>query len=245
MSTYFAKDFSALVDSPNGSALWWHSLPLPDGRRINGSHPDKDLQLKMWDSLQIPDDGLRGKAVLDIGANDGFFSVAAALSMAESVTAINSADWVTWPRNINFAADIWRAKIEVITGDFRAYDFGRKYDAIFLLGVLYHLENVFDCIKCLRGILTDRGSLYIETHVTDVVANVPIFEYASDTFPTSAPQGKSTLGSVGISNYLFPNTLAVRNLAESYDFKFVHMNGPENRYTRENPRRHVFRFDMT
>jgi len=51
-------------------------MPLPDGTRISGKHPDKDLQFKMWRPVQIANDGgLRGKSVLDIGANDGFFSL--------------------------------------------------------------------------------------------------------------------------------------------------------------------------
>ena len=63
MGSFFQKSYKALVDSPNGSAVWWHSLPLPDGNRVNGNNPDKDLQLKMWGAMQIPGElGLAGKS---------------------------------------------------------------------------------------------------------------------------------------------------------------------------------------
>ena len=83
MEPFFQKSYKALVESPNGTAVWWHSLPLPDGNRVNGNNPDKDLQLKMWRAMQIADEGgLARKRVLDIGANDGFFTVAAAMAGA-------------------------------------------------------------------------------------------------------------------------------------------------------------------
>ena len=44
---FFQDRFDKLVDSPNQSEIWWHSIPLPDGNRINGYNPDKDLQFKM------------------------------------------------------------------------------------------------------------------------------------------------------------------------------------------------------
>jgi hypothetical protein len=57
-------------------------MPLPDGTRISGENPDKDLQFKKWRALNIPsDDGLAGKSVLDIGANDGFLTLAAAMKL--------------------------------------------------------------------------------------------------------------------------------------------------------------------
>jgi len=123
---FFSSQIQELVASPNGTATWWHSLPLPDGRRIVGAHLDKDFQLKMWDALQIPPNALQGKAVLDIGANDGFFTVAAFLSGASHVTAINSEDWTTWPLNIRFASEAWKVNPEVVTGDFRTYPFKQK-----------------------------------------------------------------------------------------------------------------------
>ena len=241
MEPFFQKSYKALVESPNGSAIWWHSLPLPDGNRVNGHNPDKHLQLKMWRAMQIPDaGGLARKRVLDIGANDGFFTVAAVMAGARSVTAIDK-DWSTWPANIDYSSRTWGVDPQIVSGDFMSHDLGEVYDVIFLLGVLYHLENLPACMRRLRSLLVEGGSVYVETQMSQVESALPIFEYASDIFPTVAIQDKQSLGLVGISNHLFPNPAAVQNLAHSYDFECASLSGPHNAYTRENPYRQFFK----
>jgi len=241
MEPFFQKSYKALVESPNGTAVWWHSLPLPDGNRVNGNNPDKALQLKMWRAMQIPDaGGLAGKRVLDIGANDGFFSVAASLAGARSVTAIDK-DWSTWPANIGYACRTWRVDPEIVSGDFMGQALAGPFDVIFLLGVLYHLENLPACMRRLRSLLVPEGVVYVETQMSQIEHALPIFEYASDIYPTVAIQDKKNLALVGISNQLFPNEPAMRNLAHSYDFEYQSLSGPHNLYTLENPYRRFFK----
>jgi len=241
MEPFFQTSYKALVDSPNGSAIWWHSLPLPDGKRINGNNPDKDLQLKMWRAMRIPDaGGLAGKKVLDVGANDGFFSVAALMAGAASVTAIDK-DWSTWPVNIDYACRTWQVRPEVVSGDFLDHGLNDVYHVIFLLGVLYHLENLPACMRRLRSLLAADGSVYVETQMSQIKSPLPVFEYASDIYPTVAIQDKKNLALTGISNQLFPNEAAIHNLAHSYDFDCASLSGPHNLYTQENPYRQFFR----
>ena len=238
---FFRSTFAELVTSPNGSRIWWHSMPLPDGNRISGHHDDKDLQLKMWRAMQIDDSGgLAGKCVLDIGANDGFFSIAALMAGADSVTALD-ATWETWPANIRYASEVWGVEPEIVTADFRTHPFRRKYDVIFFLGVLYHLEDVFGCMKRLSDLLVEDGVIYLETQMSQIVSDLPLFECASDVYPTIAPQGNRALSGIGIANYLFPNEHAVRNLADSYGFECESLDGPANQYTARNPTRRIFR----
>ena len=241
MEPFFQKTYKALVESPNGTPVWWHSLPLPDGNRVNGNNPDKSLQLKMWGAMKIPEaGGLARKHVLDIGANDGFFTVAAAMAGARKVTAIDK-DWSTWPVNIGWSCATWQVDPEIVSGDFLSHVFGEAYDVIFLLGVLYHLENLPACMRRLRSLLVEGGVVYVETQMSQVSSPLPIFEYASDIYPTVAIQDKKNLGLVGISNQLFPNPAAVFNLAHSYDFECLSLSGPHNAYTLENPFRQFFK----
>ena len=241
MKPFFQDHFDRLVDSPNQSELWWHSLPLPNGNRISGHHQDKNLQFKMWRAMQIANkDGLAGKSVLDIGANDGFFTIAAIMAGAKEVTAID-AGWGPWPQNIQYASEIWHAAPKIVTADFRIYDFRQRYDVIFFLGVLYHLEDVFGCMIKLGELLEAQGIIYLETQMSQIPSDLPIFEYASDIYPTIARQHKNALSGVGISNYLFPNEHAIRNLAHSYDFRCEGLDGPENIYTKEHPTRRFYK----
>jgi hypothetical protein len=160
---------------------------------------------------------------------------------AREVTAIDK-DWSTWPNNIQYASQIWNVMPEIITGDFRSWNFRKRFDVIFFLGVLYHIQDVFTCMSVLSRLLEDHGSLYIETHMSQIESHLPIFEYASDIYPTTAVQDKSNLSGVGISNYLFPNEHAMHNLAYSYDFNYEHLNSNHNVYSRENPSRQFFKF---
>jgi len=74
-----------------------------------------------------------------------------------------------------------------------------------------------------------------------VISDLPIFEYASDVYPTIAHQDKASLSGVGISNYLFPNRQAVFNLAYSYGFSCELLNDDKNTYTARNPLRDIYR----
>ena len=150
-------------------------------------------------------------------------------------------DWDTWPKNINYASGIWQAPLEVVTGDFRTIDPSGHFDVILFLGVLYHLEDVFGAMRRLSSWLVEHGTIYVETQVTNVKSDLPIFEYASDVYPTTAHQDKASLGGVGISNYLFPNQQAVFNLAYSYGFSCDFLGGGRNTYTIRNPLRHIYR----
>jgi SAM-dependent methyltransferase len=238
---FFQNRPDKLVDSPNQSESWWHSIPLPDGSRINGYNKDKDLQFKMWRAMKIANrGGLTGKRVLDIGANDGFFTLAALMAGAQEVTAID-VGWETWPQNIQYACQAWHVTPRIITADFLVYDFQQRFDVIFFLGVLYHLEDVFSCMKKLDQILEAQGVIYLETQMSQIQSNLPIFEYASDIYPTIGRQDKPALGGVGVSCYLFPNEHAIRNLTYSYGFQYVPLDGPHNLYTRENPTRRFYK----
>lgn len=239
---FFRRSYRDLVREPNGR-YWWHSLPLPTGDRIRGAHPDPDLQFKMWDAFGFRGpDALAGQAVLDLGANDGFFTVAAALSGAARVTGINTADWWTYPHNIRYAVEQWGVAPEVLEADFRTHPFDTTYDVILFLGVLYHTENVFEVAQLLRRLLADDGVLFVETQLSKIDSPLPLFEYASDVFPTVARQDKGHLSAVGVSNYLFPNHAAVLNLAASYDFDVESLDGPGRAYLETMPTRGLYKF---
>ena len=101
---FFHSDYGQLVREPN-QRFWWHSMPLPNGDRIAGAHEDRSIQVKMWKALGIePPNGLAGKTILDVGANDGYFTIAALLCGASKVTAINTQDCPTYPENLSLCS---------------------------------------------------------------------------------------------------------------------------------------------
>src|SRR6266849_47927 len=213
-----------------------HSVPLPNGDRIIGAHRgDPNVQVKLWHTLAAD---VSQKRVLDVGANDGYYSVAALLAGAADVTAINTADCPGFPAKISFIAKRWNVSPQIVVADFLTYPFDATYDVILFLGVLYHLENVFAAMQRLRKILSPNGMLYIETQMSQIDSPLPLFETASDIFPTIAEQNKEALAYVGVSNFLFPNEACMRNLAHSYDFTCERLEGI---YTRDYSSRGVFK----
>jgi 2-polyprenyl-3-methyl-5-hydroxy-6-metoxy-1,4-benzoquinol methylase len=235
---FFEPTYRNLVHRPNGWP-WWHSVPLPNGDRIAGAHPDPNAQLKLWQTLGLElDENLHAKRVLDIGANDGYFTIASILAGADQVTAINTADRRSYPHNLDFAAAQWNVSPEVLIGDFLTHPSLGGYDLILCLGVLYHLENVFLAMRRLRSLLNSTGTIYLETQMSQIESPLPLFESASDIYLTIAPQNKGKLYTTGISNFLFPNEPAVLNLAYSYDLVCERLEGV---YTTEYGSRAVFK----
>jgi hypothetical protein len=113
MPGFFEAGYNVLIHQPNGHD-WWQSIPLPDGNRIAGAHDDHNVQLKLWDNLYLGTAELAGKYVLDVGANDGFFTIAALLTGAPKVTAINTAERSSYPENLLFACEQWNVASEVV-----------------------------------------------------------------------------------------------------------------------------------
>jgi tRNA (mo5U34)-methyltransferase len=75
-------------DEPRPGEYWHHTVPLPNGRqmRSNGT-PNPDAQRLMWNAFELK--SLRGKTVLDVGAADGYFSLASEAVGADNVTALD------------------------------------------------------------------------------------------------------------------------------------------------------------
>jgi len=232
---FFEQNYRNVVERPNGR-YWFHCMPLPSGDRIAGEHADRNIQTKLWRTLGV---NPSRKRVLDIGANDGFFTIAALLAGADEVTAINLDQCPTYPANLSFAAKEWGVTPNIIVGDFQVHRFAGKFDVIFFLGVLYHLENIFAAMRSLHALLNEDGTLYIETQMSQIQSPLPVYEGASDVSPTVAKQYKTSSGLIGgVSNYLFPNEAAMQNLAYGFDFSCERLEGI---YTHEYPSRGLFK----
>jgi SAM-dependent methyltransferase len=237
---FFQGRGSPVVERP-GDEFWWHSTPLPTGVRTKSKQESQENQFLMWDAIcGATPDGFGAKSVLDIGAADGFFAIAAAAAGASRVDAIDLA-YIGWPNNLKFLSQQWNIPIHIMTGDFRSYNFERRYDVIFFLGVLYHLEDVFGVFRILHNLLNCRGSVIIETQVSQNDSEFPMFEMASDLFPSTVGQGIEAIDNVGVSNYLVPNKLAIYQLAHMYRFKCHEK--IRCSYTDNFPLRHFYVFD--
>jgi tRNA (mo5U34)-methyltransferase len=119
---------------------WFHNLEL-NGVRTAPDHFLGDYPAIKWRSFAhaMPED-LRGRSVLDIGCNGGFYSIEMKRRGAARVVGIDSdEDYLAQAR---FAAEVTGHEIE-----FRllsVYDVGalrERFDIVLFLGVLYHLRH--------------------------------------------------------------------------------------------------------
>jgi tRNA (mo5U34)-methyltransferase len=140
---------------------WFHNLDLR-GVRTAPEHFLGDYPREFWRAIEntVPWD-LRGKTVLDIGCNAGFFSIEMKRRGAERVVGIDSD-----PRYLaqaRLASEVAGADIELRQLD--VYDVARleeKFDVVLFLGVLYHLRHPLLALDLLRQHVT-RDLLLVQT----------------------------------------------------------------------------------
>lgn len=140
---------SLTPDPPNPAVIarrirelgpWFHNMLLA-GVQTAPDHFLGDYPRLKWEHFAsaIPED-LRGRTVLDIGCNAGFYSIEMKRRGADRVVGI---DWD--PRYLaqaRFAAEVSGVEIELER--LSVYDvaaLGQRFDIVLFMGVLYHLRH--------------------------------------------------------------------------------------------------------
>jgi tRNA (mo5U34)-methyltransferase len=161
---------------------WFHNIDL----RGNPTAPDHflgDYPAVKWRAFAhvIPGD-LRGRTVLDVGCNGGFYSIEMKRRGADRVVGI---DWdERYLNQARFAADVCDVKIE-----FRrlsVYDVAslrERFDVVLFMGVLYHLRHPLLALDLLhehvtRDLLVFQSMLRGSNTVDPLASDYPFSETA-------------------------------------------------------------------
>jgi tRNA (mo5U34)-methyltransferase len=157
---------------------WYHQIQVGHGIRTPGGHSSWE-KLKR---LQMPED-LSDWSVLDIGANDGFFSFQAEKRGAERVLAVDGPHWTgeyeyigTVPgrkQHFETARELRNSKVEDLTLDI--YDISPEavgtFDLVLCLGVLYHLAHITrgleNAIKVTNELIIVESAVHRDTKTDD------------------------------------------------------------------------------
>jgi tRNA (mo5U34)-methyltransferase len=120
--------------------VWFHNIDL-DGVPTAPDHFLGDYPRMKWKRFEhaIPRD-LRGKTVLDVGCNGGFYSIEMKRRGAERVVGIDSSE--VYLEQARFASQVLGLKVEFRKVD--VYDvglLGERFDLVLFMGVLYHLRH--------------------------------------------------------------------------------------------------------
>jgi tRNA (mo5U34)-methyltransferase len=119
---------------------WFHNLDL-QGVQTAPAHFLGDYPALKWRRFRhsLPAD-LRGRSVLDIGCNAGFYSIEMKRRGADRVLGIDcDAEYLAQAR---FAGEV--SGLEIEFQNLSVYDvalLGEKFDIVLFMGVLYHLRH--------------------------------------------------------------------------------------------------------
>ncbi|HEX2121370.1 MAG TPA: TIGR04290 family methyltransferase, partial [Thermoanaerobaculia bacterium] len=202
---------------------WFHNLDL-HGVKTAPDHFLGDYPNVKWQKFAhaVPRD-LRGKTVLDIGCNGGFYSIEMKKRGAARVVAIDSDD--KYLDQARFAAEV-SGYPDIEFRKLSIYDIGQlgeSFDLVIFMGVLYHLRHPLLALDMLHGVVDElmifqsmqRGS----TAIAPLDADYPFTEtsvFARDGYPLMYFVENRYAGDP--TNWWIPNRACVEAMLRSAGF---------------------------
>ncbi len=203
---------------------WFHNLEL-DGVMTAPGHFLGDYPRQKWRHFAhaVPAD-LRGKTVLDVGCNAGFYSLEMKRRGAARVVGIDSSD--RYLAQARFAASVTGIDIELRKLDvYQVGKLGARFDVVLFMGVLYHLRHPLLALDLLRHhVVADtlvfqsmqRGSRDVERLAEDYpFSETEVFDrpgYPRMHFVEQRYSGDDT-------NWWIPNRACVESMLRSAGFR--------------------------
>jgi tRNA (mo5U34)-methyltransferase len=205
---------------------WFHNIDLAGVATAPG-HFLGDYPAVKWRRFAhaLPAD-LRGKTVLDIGCNGGFYSIEMKRRGAARVLAVDIDE--AYLRQARFAAQVLGADIEF--AQLSVYDvasLGERFDVVLFLGVLYHLRHpllALDLIRdhVVRDLFVCQSMQRGDPCVMDVAEDYPFSEEAlfeQPGFPRMAFIERSY--SDDCTNWWVPNRACTAAMLRSAGFAIL------------------------
>jgi tRNA (mo5U34)-methyltransferase len=201
---------------------WYHRIAVAPGIVTPGLH-DSPAALR---SMRLPErmDGMR---VLDVGARDGFFSFLA----EERGARVLAVDAVALDLLEGFlvASRLRGSSVEYRT--MNVYNVSPAkvgtFDAIFLLGVLYHLRDPMLALDRLWEVAKPGATIWVESHTIDHGLLVPktgelrsleSVAPALTDLPIAQFYPRDTLGN-NVTNWWGPNLAGLKAMVEAAGFR--------------------------
>lgn len=216
---------------------WFHNMNL-GGVQTAPSHFLGDYPSVKWSrfSSAIPAD-LRGKTVLDIGCNAGFYALEMKRRGAARVLGIDSSEH--YLEQARFASQVTGLEIELARlSVYEVAELKEQFDLVLFLGVLYHLRYPLLALDLLRRhVARDllivqsmlRGSCDVEPLEPDYpISETSIFE--RPTFPQMYFVERKY--SHDPTNWWIPNRACLEAMLRSSGFDIIAHPEPEVFVTR-------------
>jgi tRNA (mo5U34)-methyltransferase len=205
---------------------WFHNLDL-QGVRTAPNHFLGDYPMIKWCKFAhaVPTD-LRGKSVLDIGCNAGFYALEMKRRGAERVVGVDSDE--AYLAQARFAAEVlgldveWR-RLSV----YEVARLGERFDLVIFMGVLYHLRHPLLALDLLRehvvgDLLLFQSMQRGAEEVTTLAPDYPFWEariFERPEFPRLHFLEQKYAGDP--TNWWIPNRACVEAMLRSSGFEVV------------------------
>ena len=213
---------------------WWYQhFQFPNGVRTGtGKEPGYDAQArwKLIDSY-VPID-LKGKTVLDIGGNSGFFSIQMKLRGAERCVLVDP--FIEFIKQAEFAARQFNVRLELVNDDAHTYCLTteERFDYVLFLGLLYHLKY--------PGLVLDRLAEMTKQRIfvqSNIIGTVPArypekcdYERSDDTLLEDPSFPKlffiENLYNADPTNWWLPNFTGFEAMVRSAGLKIINRPHP-------------------
>ncbi len=183
--------------------------PIAEPRRVNRHHQRK---LYFFDPLvEILGGSLKGKRVLDLGCNAGFWSLQAIQAECDFVLGIDGRESHIEQADLVFEAlDVDRDRYEFVGGNVFDIDFTRfgSFDVVLFLGLLYHVVKPVELMEKISAVNGDV--LVIDTRILE--RRESVFEFVNEG--TSDPRNSAEYSMV-----FRPSGPAVVDLARMFGYE--------------------------
>jgi tRNA (mo5U34)-methyltransferase len=143
---------------------WWHSIDLGNGIVTQG-HKSPALLAAEFDCLQLTEDILLGKRILDVGCADGYFSLECE-KLGGDVVGIDG----IYRDSLKYIRERVKPKFKFYCMDLMSPSFSElgRFDVILYLGVLYHTVYPYEQLVRLASACNPNALLLLESEYYDL-----------------------------------------------------------------------------
>jgi tRNA (mo5U34)-methyltransferase len=176
--------------------LWFHTFALSPGVYTPGIARDHRYRLPVLGTERFA-----GRAVLDVGAFDGFYSFVAEMRGARRVVAVDNEQYIDWVdarfgvaleagAGFRAIAELTDSNVEYRRMDaLDVHELDEQFDVVLCFGMLHRVTDPVAMLRALADRLTPRGEVVLETYGSRLPADLPALEvhepgdvYARDDF---------------------------------------------------------------
>jgi SAM-dependent methyltransferase len=161
--------------------------------------------------LQVAGGSLKGKRVLDLGCNAGFWASQAIDAGADFLLGVDGRQRQIDQAELVFEAKgVDRSRYRFEVGNIFEHSFSEKFDVVMCLGLMYHVAKPFELFELMAG--AGAEILVIDTVISP--ANTSIFQVHQEPV-------EHWLLAVDYETVLLPSRQAVVDLAKQFGFETV------------------------